>query len=74
MLTRNAPGTVEIVQRREEPTRKGAVEGTFVIGLAVGAAITLFPAAGIGLATALFEGGVGGAVIGAVVAGTWPEA
>ena len=64
VLTRKA-GKVEIVKRTEEPTRKGAVGG-LLIGLAVGAAITLFPAAGIGLAMGLLEGGVGGAVIGAV--------
>lgn len=65
VLTRKADGKVDIVKRTEVPTRKGAARGV-LIGLAVGAALTLFPAAGIALATGLLEGAVGGAVIGAV--------
>ena len=65
VITRKAGGKVEIVKRTEEPTRQGAARG-LLIGLAVGAALTLFPAAGIGLAVGLAEGGFGGAVIGAV--------
>ena len=52
VLTRGPDGKVQIVKRVEEPTRHGAAAG-LLIGLAVGAVVTLFPAAGIGLAEAL---------------------
>jgi hypothetical protein len=48
-LTRKPNGKVEIVERTEEPTRQGPAVG-FAVGLAAGAAIALFPAAGLGLA------------------------
>lgn len=64
VLSRKA-GKVEIVKRTEEPTRQGAVRGV-LIGLAVGAIVTLFPAAGVGLAAGILGGGAAGAIIGAV--------
>jgi len=65
VLTRKPGGKVEIVKRTEEPTRQGAARG-FLVGLAVGAAVVLFPAAGIGLAAGLVGGGAIGAGAGAV--------
>jgi uncharacterized membrane protein len=65
VLTRGADGKVEIVKRVEEPTRHGAAAG-LLIGLAVGAIVTLFPAAGIGLAAGLVGGGAIGTTTGAV--------
>ena len=65
VLTRGADGKVEIVKRVEEPTRHGAAAG-LLVGLAVGAIVTLFPAAGIGLAAALAGGGAIGTATGAV--------
>jgi len=65
VLTRKPDGNVEIVKRVEEPTRHGAVAG-LLIGLAVGAIVTLFPAAGIPLAAGILGGGAIGTSIGAV--------
>ena len=65
VLTRGADGKVEIVKRVEEPTRHGAAAG-LVIGLAVGAAVVLFPAAGIPLAAGMAGGAVIGTTAGAV--------
>ena len=65
VITRKSEGKVEIVQRTEIPTRHGGARG-LIAGLAVGAAIALFPAAGIGLAAGLFGGGAIGAGIGAL--------
>ena len=65
VLTRGADGKVEIVKRVEEPTRHGAAAG-LLIGLAVGAAVVLFPAAGIPLAAGMAGGAVVGTTAGAV--------
>jgi uncharacterized membrane protein len=65
VLTREPNGKVEIVKRTEEPTRQGGAKG-FIVGLAVGAVVALFPAAGIGLAAGLLGGGALGAGLGAV--------
>jgi uncharacterized membrane protein len=65
VVTRKPGGKVEIVKRTEEPTRQGAARG-FLVGLAVGAVVVLFPAAGIGLAAGLVGGGAIGAGAGAV--------
>src|SRR5215467_4101357 len=65
VITRKPGGKVEIVKRTEEPTRQGAARG-FLVGLAVGAVVVLFPAAGIGLAAGLVGGGAIGAGAGAV--------
>ena len=65
VLTRKPGSKVEIVKRTEEPTRQGAARG-FLVGLAVGALVVLFPAAGIGLAAGLVGGGAIGAGAGAV--------
>jgi len=65
VLTRRPDGKVEIVKRVEEPTRHGAAAG-LLVGLAVGAIVTLFPAAGIGLAAGLVGGGAIGTTAGAV--------
>jgi uncharacterized membrane protein len=66
VITRKPDGKVEIVKRTEIPTRHGGARG-LIAGLAVGAAIALFPAAGIGLAAGLLGGGAIGAGLGAVV-------
>jgi len=65
VLTRGADGKVEIVKRVEEPTRHGAAAG-LLIGLAVGAAVVLFPAAGIPLAAGMAGGAAIGTTAGAV--------
>ena len=65
VLTRGPDGKVQIVKRVEEPTRHGAAAG-LLIGLAVGAIVTLFPAAGIGLAAGLAGGGAIGTATGAI--------
>ena len=65
VLTRGADGKVEIVKRVEEPTRHGAAGG-LLIGLAVGAAVVLFPAAGIPLAAGMAGGAAIGTTAGAV--------
>ena len=65
VLTRGPDGKVEIVKRVEEPTRHGAAAG-LLIGLAVGAAVVLFPAAGIPLAAAMAGGAAIGTTAGAV--------
>ena len=65
VLTRGPDGKVEIVKRVEEPTRHGAAAG-LLIGLAVGAAVVLFPAAGIPLAAGMAGGAVIGSTAGAV--------
>ena len=65
VLTRGADGRVEIVKRVEEPTRHGAAAG-LLVGLAVGAAVVLFPSAGIPLAAGMAGGAVVGTTFGAV--------
>jgi uncharacterized membrane protein len=65
VLTRKADGKVKIVKRVEEPTRQGGAAG-LGIGLATGAAIALFPALGIPVATGALGGGAVGASVGAV--------
>jgi len=65
VLTRRADGKVEIVKRVEEPTRHGAAAG-LLIGLALGAIVVLFPAAGIGMAAGMGGGGAIGTAAGAV--------
>ena len=65
VLTLEPNGKVDIVKRTEEPTRQGGAKG-FIVGLAVGAVVALFPAAGIGLAAGLLGGGAIGAGLGAV--------
>ncbi|HXY13647.1 MAG TPA: DUF1269 domain-containing protein [Terriglobales bacterium] len=65
VLTRKADGKVVIVKRVEEPTRHGAAAG-LLVGLAVGAVVALFPAAGIGLATGMIGAGAVGTTVGAV--------
>jgi uncharacterized membrane protein len=60
VLTRKADGKVKIVKRVEEPTRQGGAAG-LGIGLATGAAIALFPALGIPVATGALGGGAVGA-------------
>ena len=65
VLTRGPDGKVAIVKQVEEPTRHGAAAG-LLVGLAVGAILTLFPAAGIGLAAGLMGGGAIGTATGAV--------
>ncbi|HEX8896066.1 MAG TPA: hypothetical protein VF783_22285 [Terriglobales bacterium] len=65
VLTRGPDGKVEIVKRVEEPTRHGAAAG-LLIGLAVGAAVVLFPAAGIPLAAGMAGGAAIGTTAGAV--------
>jgi len=65
VVTRGADGKVEIVKRVEEPTRHGAAAG-LLIGLAVGAAVVLFPAAGIPLAAGMAGGAAIGTTAGAV--------
>jgi len=57
ILSRTADGKVSILERVEEPTRQGGAIG-LVLGLAVGTAFTLFPAA------ALTAGAAAGAVTG----------
>ncbi len=63
VLTKDDEGKVHIVKKHEEPTRQGAAGG-LVAGLAVGAAIALFPAVAIG--GALLVGGATGAGLGAL--------
>ena len=65
VLTRKADGKVDIVKRVEEPTRQGGAIG-LVVGLAVGAVIALFPAAGLALTTGILGGGAIGAGTGAI--------
>jgi len=65
VLTRKPNGKVEIVKRVEEPTRQGGAAG-LLVGLAVGAVVALFPAAGIPLAAGAFGGGAIGAGVGSV--------
>ena len=75
VITRKANGKVKIVKRVEEPTRHGSVIG-LKTGLATGAAIALFPAAGIGLLAGALGGAAMGAGLGAVaghVAGGIPR-
>lgn len=65
VITRKENGKVKIVKRVEEPTRHGSVLG-LKTGLATGAVIALFPAAGIGLLAGALGGGALGAGLGAV--------
>jgi uncharacterized membrane protein len=66
VITRKRDGKVSIVKRTEEPTRRAGAVG-LVTGLAVGAAIALFPAIGFGLAAGALGGGAIGAGTGALV-------
>jgi uncharacterized membrane protein len=63
VLTRKADGKVEIVKRVAEQTRHGAASG-LIGGMALGAALALFPA--ITLAGGLLAGGTLGAGVGAI--------
>ena len=63
VLTRDDTGRVKIVEKHEQPTRRGAWRG-LGIGLAGGALLALFPA--IGLGAGLLLGGTGGAGLGAL--------
>lgn len=65
VVTRKTDGKVDIVKRVEEPTRHGAAGG-LMIGLAVGAVVALFPAAGLALSAGILGGGAIGAGAGAV--------
>ena len=62
VLTRDEAGKVKIVEKHEQPTRRGAWRG-LGIGLAGGALVALFPAVGLG--AGLLLGGAGGAGFGA---------
>lgn len=61
VIEKDAKGKVHVVKKHEQPTRHGAAVG-LGWGLAVGVTAALFPALGIGLATA----GGGGAALGAI--------
>src|SRR5215831_3708905 len=68
ILTRTSDGKVNIVERVEEPTRQAGAIGLF-LGLAAGAALALFPAAGLTAAAAagaIMGGGAIGAGTGAL--------
>lgn len=72
VITHQPDGQIEIIKRVEEPARHGGVAG-LIIGLAVGAAIALFPPLGMSLAGTMLGAGAigaaGGAVVGHVMAG-----
>jgi uncharacterized membrane protein len=61
VIERDNSGEVRVVNKHEEPTRHGAAKGW---GLAVGAAVAVFPT--IGLVGGMVAGGGAGAAIGAV--------